>query len=228
MTEMQTVTIARARGRTLLMPLYTVPPARTCVGSVALCTLLLFTGVTSAASGDGNEDRELGRIQAGPSNAELAALVRQSTNGQAEVAKQSSPVSFAGDFDGDGNRDVAVVVQLKGKDVPRKLASTMTVLNPWLVSTEPRARNPYETASDKALILFHGTQKEWSGDKPKRVFMLLDAVYSDMKVIDRRAKDNVIKLPKAARGDCLLTGTEEAKGITYWNGKTYLWQQYGD
>ena len=122
---------------------------------------------------------------------------------------------------------MAVIVKLKSSGASRTLAKGVTVLNPWLLAIEPRAKDPHLTQSDKALFVFHGATVQWTDDRIKGVFLLLDAVYDEISVIKRQAK-SAVSLPGTSKGDCILTGTEEAKGIIYWNGKTYVWQQRGD
>ena len=136
------------------------------------------------------------------------------------------PDRYLGDFDGDGNGDAAVPIQFNEKTTSRELTN-VTVLNPWLLSVEPGAADVHDTDSDKALLVFHGTAKEWSTGTPVKAFVLLDSVYDELRVIHKGSKDD-LKVPSMAKGDCLLTGTEDAKGTICWDGKTYRWEQRGD
>jgi hypothetical protein len=154
------------------------------------------------------------------------ALVDQWTTGRARALPGREPDHVVGDFDGDGNADVAVAIQFKTKSALRELRN-VTVLNPWLMSVEPGATNPHDTESDKALLVLHGTTKGWSDATPTRAFVLLDAVYDELTIVTRDARGDA-QLPSTAKGDCLLTGTEDARGIICWDGKTYRWDQRGD
>jgi hypothetical protein len=162
-----------------------------------------------------------------PSANEFGRLADQWTNGRARLLVGHQPDHYLADFNGDGNRDAAVPIEFEARGAPRELGD-VTVLNPWLASVEPGAKDPHETSSDKALLVLHGASKEWSAVKPSAAFLLLDSVFDDLRVVDRQAAGRNLKVPALAKGDCLLTGTEEAKGLICWDGQTYRWTQRGD
>ena len=204
-----------------------------------VCAMLLLASTLACRDGGGTSNgsevvsgapaaTSVSPASTEPSLAELAALVSEWGQGHAQVVRQPDPLYFFGDFDGDGNTDAAVVVRFSEDGASRRMASGATVLNPWLRSAEPAAKDLHDAESDKALFVFHGTGTQWNARAPKSVFVLLDAVYDELKIVRRGSVDDVVKLPEAAKGDGFLTGTEAAKGIIYWDGRTYLWKQHGD
>lgn len=197
------------------------------------CSLLLgliVYGCSTASSPErdaGSAPRTDLPAQPNPPGDEFGGLVEQWTNGRARLLAGRRSSHYFADFNGDGNRDAAVPIEFTMQGASRELRN-VTVLNPWLASVEPSAKDPHETSSDKALLVLHGASKEWSAVNPAAAFVLLDSVYDDLRVANRDSTGQDLRIPAMAKGDCLLTGTEDAKGLICWDGKTYRWEQRGD
>lgn len=159
-----------------------------------------------------------------PNKVKIETLVEKWFGGAAEVDSSRTPAYFVGSFDGDKNSDVAVILRLKVK--PGAIGKDATVLNPWLAATEPDA-DKTDTESELALGIIHGSGKDWTTEEPAAKFILLDAVYEEMRLVTGSG-ENGTDLPDDAKGDGIFTGTETANGIIYWNGKTYRWEQISD
>ncbi len=117
-----------------------------------------------------------------------------------DVSFQVKPFNLQGDFNGDGKPDVAVLVRQRptGK------------LGIAIIHSE----------TDKVTILGAGTAIGNGGDN----FEWMDSweVYS---------KDRVVSGTSAPKlhGDALLVSkSEAASALIYWNGKRYVWLQQGD
>jgi hypothetical protein len=114
-----------------------------------------------------------------------------------------NPFHLSGDFNGDGNIDVAVLVKQR--------------------STGKVGIAIVHSATDKITILGAGTAIGNGGDN----FEWMDSwqVYSKDRMAREFGKANIRQL----RGDALfLEKTEAASALIYWNGKRYVWSQQGD
>ena len=113
------------------------------------------------------------------------------------------PFYLRGDFNGDGKIDVAVLVK---QHSTRKLGVAIV-----------------DGASDKVTILGAGTAIGNGGDN----FDWMDSwqIYFKDRAAREAGETNVPRL----RGDALLVSkSEAASALIYWNGKRYVWLQQGD
>jgi hypothetical protein len=117
-----------------------------------------------------------------------------------DISFQVKPFYLSGDFNGDGKPDVAVLVKQR--------------------STEKFGIAIIHGATDKITILGAGTAIGNGGDD----FQWMDSweIYSKDRV---SSETNTPKL----RGDALLVSkSEAASALIYWNGRRYVWSQEGD
>ena len=114
-----------------------------------------------------------------------------------------TPSYLQGDFDGDGNIDVAVLVKQRATG---KLGIAIV-----------------HGGMGKATILGAGTAIGNGGDD----FAWMDSwqVYAKNRAAHAAGETSVLHL----RGDALLVSkTEAASALIYWNGERYVWLQQGD
>jgi hypothetical protein len=120
-----------------------------------------------------------------------------------EVSFRLNPFFLPGEFDGDGKTDIAFLVKQRSTG---KLGIAMV-----------------SGATDKVTVLGAGTAIGNGGDD----FEWMDSwqVYSK----DRATREaNETSVPHL-RGDALLVSkSEAASALIYWNGKRYVWLQQGD
>jgi hypothetical protein len=117
-----------------------------------------------------------------------------------ELSYRMNPSYLRGDFDGDGKIEVAVLVKER--------------------STEKIGIAIINGATDKVTILGAGTAIGNGGDD----FEWMDSweIYSKDRITSGTSD------PKL-RGDALLVSkSEAASALIYWNGKRYVWRQQGD
>jgi hypothetical protein len=129
---------------------------------------------------------------------------RAITNGslakEYELSFRMNPFNLRGDFNGDGKIDIAALVKQRSTG---KIG--IAIIN---------------AATDKVTILGAGAAIGNGGDD----FEWMDSweIYSKDRMAGRT---NVPKL----RGDALLVSkSEAASALIYWNGKRYVWLQQGD
>jgi hypothetical protein len=128
------------------------------------------------------------------------AIAKESFAKEYALSFRINPFYLRGDFDGDGKPDVAVSVKQRSTG---KLG--VAIIN---------------GATDKVTILGAGTAIGNGGDD----FEWMDSWKCYSK--DRAARGRSI--PKL-RGDVLLVSkSEAASALIYWNGKRYVWFQQGD
>jgi hypothetical protein len=135
------------------------------------------------------------------------AVTRAITNGSLgrdyNVSFQVKPFYLSGDFNGDGKADIAVLVKQRSTG---KLGIAIIY-----------------SAADKIAILGAGTAIGNGGDD----FGWMDSwkVYSKDRGTQEAGETSVPHL----RGDALLVSkSEAASALIYWNGKRYAWLQQGD
>jgi hypothetical protein len=134
-------------------------------------------------------------------------IQRAITNGSLaknyEVAHHPDPFYLSGDFNGDGKIDVAVLVKQR--------------------STEKLGIAIIHGVTSKVTILGAGTAIGNGGDD----FEWMDSwqLYVKPRAAKEPGGTNVPHL----RGDALLVSkSEAASALIYWNGKRYVWLQRGD
>jgi hypothetical protein len=128
------------------------------------------------------------------------AIANESLAKKYELSYRMNPSYLRGDFNGDGKIDVAVLVKER----------SMGKIGIAIISG----------ANNKATILGAGSAIGNGGDD----FEWMDSweIYSK----DRIASGTSV--PKV-RGDALLVSkSEAASALIYWNGKRYVWRQQGD
>jgi hypothetical protein len=135
-----------------------------------------------------------------------------------------NPNFLAGDFNGDGSQDIAVILK------PVKLDLMNQELPPWLVR-EPRAkRDPrllLKIQKDETLLaVIHGYgTNDWRDPDATQTFVLKNVVGNDLKV--HSLKDFVTansgrKLPRP-QGDLIGETVQGNPGYLYYAAATYSW-----
>ena len=120
-----------------------------------------------------------------------------------DVSFHLIPSYLQGDFNGDGNIDVAVLVKQRATG---KIGIAIV-----------------HGGMGKATILGAGTAIGNGGDD----FAWMDSwqVYAKNRAAHAAGETSVLRL----RGDALLVGkTEASSALIYWNGEKYVWLQQGD
>lgn len=131
------------------------------------------------------------------------ALTNGSPGKEYDVSSHMNPFYLEGDFNGDGKRDVAVLVKERATG---KLGIAIV-----------------HGTTAKVTILGAGIGIGNGGDD----FEWMDSwqVYSKTRAAHASGETSVPRL----RGDALLVEkSEAASALIYWNGKRYLWSQQGD
>jgi hypothetical protein len=111
-----------------------------------------------------------------------------------------NPFYLRGDFNGDGKIDIAALVKQR--------------------STGKVEIAIIHGATDKVIVLGAGTAVDNGGDD----FEWMDS----WEICSKDRMDSGTSVPKL-RGDALLVSkSEAASALIYWNGKRYVWLQQGD
>ncbi len=161
---------------------------------------------------------------AAPKQSEVQEAVKRVFKDAAVIDTNYNPSFLAGDFNGDGSQDIAVVVK------PVKLEEMNQELPPWLVrqprtNKSDRARIPIEK-NDTLLAVIHGYgANHWRDPDATQAFVLKDVVGNDLKV--HSPKDFVTansgrKLPHA-QGDLIGETVQGNPGYLYYAQATYSW-----
>jgi hypothetical protein len=168
----------------------------------------------------------------------LTEALRTSFGPVVEAMSGLKPFYLTGDFNGDGAQDIIIVVRIKGRR--DALPKDVRVLNPFVPDTGiVFPANPL-TEQKLALAIIHSWKTPQAGGK----FLLIgespililenDRPMSgpgigSMELMSRRAKRRKgEKLPREAKGDVIVLGSEVGDSMLYWNGKTYSWEDSSD
>ena len=149
----------------------------------------------------------------------------------------NDPAFVAGDFNGDGSTDLAVITKANAtslKEINNELAN-------WLLE-DPRSvpipgtnaanrmappKPVHAEAGDTLLAIIHGVgAKGWRNPEAKQTFLLKNGAGSNMTVLavkDLAASKGKAKLPPL-RGDTISETVGGKSGILFWTGAKYAWQ----
>src|SRR5438876_797936 len=187
---------------------------------------------------------------------QTARAIRQSNPGQSsalealqtdfgpavEAVTAFKPFYLTGDFNGDGEQDIVVVVRIKQRR--STLAKDMRVIDPFQGGGPSGFPANPATENKLGLAIIHS----WKTSRPTGKFLLIgespilileyDRATSsepeDRKdLIELRSKRGKRrkgeKLPPGSKGDVILLGTEVGgDSMLYWNGRTYHWEDSPD
>lgn len=155
---------------------------------------------------------------------EVQEAVRRVFKDAAVVDTNYNPNFLAGDFNGDGSQDLAVILK------PVKLDEMNQELPPWLVR-EPRAKRDPRLAlkigkDETLLAVIHGYgANDWRDPDATQTFVLKNVVGNDLKV--HTSKEFVTantgrKLPRP-QGDLIGETVQGEPGYLYYAAATYSW-----
>lgn len=155
---------------------------------------------------------------------EVQEAVRRIFKDAAVVDTNFNPSFIAGDFNGDGSQDLAVILK------PVQLDQLNQELPPWLVR-EPRSkRDPRQKAKiekdETLLAVIHGYgANDWRDPDATQTFVLKDVVGNDLKVHTGEEFVNANtgrKLPRP-QGDLIGETVQGTPGYLYYASATYSW-----
>src|SRR6266550_8337942 len=153
----------------------------------------------------------------------------------AEPETTSAPAFVAGDFNGDGSTDLAVITKVSAaslKEINNELAN-------WLLE-DPRSvpipgtnaanrmvppKPVHAEPGDKLLVIIHGVgAKGWRNPEAKQTFLLKNGAGSNMMVLAVKdlAASGKPKLPPL-RGDTISETVDGKSGMLFWTGAKYAW-----
>ena len=159
-----------------------------------------------------------------PKTTEVQEAVKRVFKDAAVVDPNYNPGYLAGDFNGDGSQDLAVILK------PVKLDLLNQELPPWLVR-EPRAkRDPRVVVridkDEPILAVIHGFgANDWRDPDATQTFVLKNVVGSDLKVhtVKEFADANSGKKLPRPQGDLIGETVQCTQGYLYYASATYSW-----
>jgi hypothetical protein len=161
---------------------------------------------------------------AAPKQVEVQEAVKRVFKDAAVLDTSYNPSFLAGDFNGDGSEDIAVVLK------PVKLDDMNQELPPWLVR-QPRTRKDdrakmHIEKNETLLAVIHGFgANHWRDPEATQTFVLKDVVGDDLKVHspkDFLTANSGRKLPHP-QGDLIGETVAGTPGYLYYAQATYSW-----
>jgi hypothetical protein len=201
-----------------------------------LFTLFAFATNTVSASAQTKRQTRAAEV------ATIMKAVETTFGSGVEVVRGFKPFFLIGDFNGDGARDLLVVVLLRGQQ--DRLPPDVRVLSPFGYGPAAYPSDPLAKPS-ASLAIIHGTKAGWQNAPAAESFLLVGASpililqydrgvsthpadHENLMEIVRKVgkrRRGALRPPGAAKGDSVLLGTEMADSFLYWNGKTYRWEE---
>jgi hypothetical protein len=167
---------------------------------------------------------QLTAVTSAPKQSEVQEAIKRVFKDAAVVDTNYNPSFLAGDFNGDGSQDIAVVVK------PVKLDEMNQELPPWLVR-QPRTNRIDRTQvhiqkNETLLAVIHGYgANHWRDPEATQTFVLKDVVGNDLKVhslTDFVTANSGRKLPRPL-GDLIGETVQGNQGYLYFAQATYSW-----
>jgi hypothetical protein len=166
------------------------------------------------------------KVQA-PEPTEVQQAVKRVFKESVEVDSRRTPFYIDGDFNGDGSRDLAVVI----KPAPNKLADLNEEFPNWILKDplsgeEPRIPRLRVAADDTLLAVIHGYGANgWRDPQATQTFLLKNSVGSGMRAYQAKdlTKANKSKNTPYLRGDVIGQVVDGTSGYLYFAGLTYSW-----
>ena len=180
--------------------------------------------------------------QSKTSQSEVIEALQADFGPAVEAVTAFKPFYLTGDFNGDGEQDIVVVVRIKERR--SALPKDVRVIDPFQ-GGGPSGFPANPAAENKlALAIIHS----WKTSRPAGKFLLIgespilileyDRVTSSepedrknlIELMSKRGKRRKgERLPPGSKGDVILLGTEVGgDSKLYWNGKTYRWEDSPD
>jgi hypothetical protein len=165
--------------------------------------------------------------QPSPTLAEVDEAVTRVFKNAATIDSTHEPNFFAGDFNGDGSPDIAVIV----KPAPEKLAEMNQEFPPWILKDPLSVANrpappPRIAASDVLLAIIHGYGPNgWRDDQATQTYLLKNAVGLEVKAhakSDFASANQGKKLPRLS-GDLIGENLSGKAVYLYFTGAQYSW-----
>lgn len=165
--------------------------------------------------------------QPSASFAEVNEAVTRVFKNAATIDSKHTPNFFAGDFNGDGSQDIAVILQPANE----KLAEMNQEFPPWIlrdlssVANRPAPRLHVE-ASDLLLAIIHGYGPNgWRDAQATQTYLLKNAVGLEVKAYPKVdfASDNQGKKVPRLVGDLIAENLGGKTGYLYFSGAHYSW-----
>lgn len=159
--------------------------------------------------------------------AEVNEAVARVFRAAATIDPKHEPNFFAGDFNGDGSPDIAVIV----RPANEKLAEMNQEFPPWILkdplSVANRPAPPLRiAANDSLLAIIHGYGPNgWRDAQATQTYLLKNAVGLDLKAYLKSEFTNANQgkaLPRFA-GDLIAENLGGKSGYLYFTGAQYSW-----
>ena len=162
-----------------------------------------------------------------PDITEVQQAVKRVFKDSVEIDSGRTPVFLDGDFNGDGSRDLAVVI----KPAPNKLADLNEEFPNWILkdplsNNQPRIPRLRVAADDTLLAVIHGYGPNgWRDSQATQTFLLKNAVGSGMAASQAKDLTKAYKAKKTPylRGDVIRQVVDGTSGYLYFEGATYSW-----
>ena len=163
-------------------------------------------------------------IAQAPKLVEVQDAVKRVFKDAAVIDSSYNPNFLAGDYNGDGSQDIAVIIK------PANLEEMNQDLPPWLVR-EPRSNKPPTVRlriekDDVLLAVIHGYgTNDWRDPQATQTFLLKNVVGSDLRVSSGQdfAKANSGKRLPRPQGDLIAEKLQGTDGYLYYATATYSW-----
>ena len=198
--------------------------------AVALAGLAMGTLISRDVSGvcfARADSLERQRPNSGAAAEDIEAAVHNAFGARIQVMTSDHPFFLTGDFNGDGNTDIAILVNIENGRV--ELAGHGVKF----IDIDPHSKlngvqiDPLSTSNHNCLgvAIIHGTPAGWMTSQPGNRYMFYEC-FSPFRLIHRKQRirrgDDAKGPTPILKGDSIQLELETGgRTIVYWNGRTY-------
>jgi len=170
-----------------------------------------------------------------PTRAEVEAALRRVFGDDLVINAASHPSFIAGDFNGDGSEDLAIIAQPSSS----KLADVNSELSNWIIQdadkaflappgksvvVPPRQERPHVEAGEQVLAIIHGYGPQgWRNADARQAYLIKHAAATLVGTAPSLSQKAIRAMKLPVETEIIQQVRNHKKGFLFWTGGVYAW-----